>query len=572
MPDPRPDEIREQSFGTSLRGFRPEAVREYLDELAGRVAELISERDRLKDLADQTGKMDLKEEFDRIGAEVGEVLHAARTAADGMRTRAADDAAMLSAKAKAEAEVSVREATQAAEALRGDAWEAAEALLSQAMSERDRVREETERERLALIGRAERDAHRLVANARQEADETVRQAKMESERLVVQARSSHDEIIDQARSQAETAQERAAALERRRTELLGELESVRATVSRLESDIQEKREELEAVEAEREVDTVPPEPSNEPNTGWGDAIRVIPPSEFVEPNEIDATDVAEEVRTLRERAVEADADGDAGEDVNAGADEGSETEAEPEAPSGNGLDSLFASLRGNGDAGERPAKPDSPTSSAPPSDRPTPRRDVQPNKAPKNDVAEDPKLRSRTSADLLDVDALLLPITNRQLRDIKRQLTEAQNVALDGLRVEEGEWEPDRADLAKRLGGYLTIVSQESYAAGFAASERFSGTSPGRPKPTADELGDPVSEFTDALADALTDAVDTARQGGQGPRQLSATVSRIYRGWRTDEAERRVREVATGAFRAGLARALASADVDVEEILGRIPV
>jgi len=566
MPDPRPDEIREQSFGTSLRGFRPEAVREYLEDLAAQIGELIAERDRLKELADQTGKMDLKSEFDRIGAEVGEVLHAARTAADGIRTRAADDAAMLTAKVKAESEVTLRDASEQAETLRGDAWEASEALLSQAMSERDRVREETERERLALIGRAERDAHRLVANARQESDETVRQAKMESERLVVEARSRHDEIIDQARSQADTAQERAAALERRRTELLGELESVRATVTRLESDIQEKREELEAVEAEKEPGTAIPAAVAEPETGWGDAIRVIRPSEIEEPQEIDATDLAEEVRTLRDREATSESDSDSSLEATADPDTGTESDTEPP----NELDSLFASLRGSGEA----TKPDAetPTTAAKRDDPSTPKRPSKSKKAPKSEAKSDPKPRPQPTVDDVDVDALLLPITNRVLRDIKRQLTEAQNVALDGLRVEEGEWEPDRADLVDRLGGYLTIVSQESYGAGFAASEQYTGSSPGRPKPSADELGDPVSDFTDALADTLTDAVDTARQGGQGPRQLSATVSRIYRGWRTDEAERRVRDVANAAFRAGLGKALESTDVDAEEILQRIHV
>lgn len=564
MPDPRPDEIREQSFGTSLRGFRPEAVREYLDDLARQVDDLIQERDRLRELADQSGKMDLKSEFDRIGTEVGEVLHAARTAADGMRTRAADDAAMLSAKAKAESELLIREATQAAETLRGDAWEAAETLLSQSMSERDRVREETERERLALIGRAERDAHRLVANARQEADETVRQAKMESERLVVESRSRHDEIIDQARTQAETAQERAAALERRRTELLGELESVRSAVSRLESDIQEKREQLEAVEAEREVDDLPPPTPPEPDSSWGDAIRVIPPSEIEEQQELDATDVAEEVRTLRERS-----DPDPATDGEADA----ELESEPVPP--NELDSLFASLRGNGDAtasAEDPSGSETPSSATKRNDQSSPKRETQSKKASKKRADQSGTKPTQASKDDVDVDQTLLPITNRVLRDIKRQLTEAQNVALDGLRVAEGDWEPDRDDLVERLGGYLTVVSQESYAAGFAASERYSGSSPGRPKPTAEELGDPVTEFTDGLADTLTDAVDTARQGGQGPRQLSATVSRVYRGWRTDEAERRVREIAIGAFRAGLAKALGATEVDADEILQRIRV
>ena len=564
MPDPRPDEIRTQSFGTALRGFRPEDVRAFLDDLASRVQDLVDERDRLRELADQTGKMDLKSEFDRIGAEVGEVLHAARVAADGIRTRAADDAAMLATKAKAETELALRESEQQSQTLRGDAWEAAEQLLSQALSERDRVREETERERLAMIGRAERDAHRLVANARQESDEMVRQSKMESERLVVDARSRHDEIIEQARSQAETAQERAAALERRRSELLGELESVRAAVSRLETDIQEKREQLEAVEAERET---PPEPEPEETVGeWSDAVRLIRRGEEAEPEVVDATDLAEEVRTLRSREAEDDPEqaADTGGSVEEpGADE--EAASAPD-PKPDQIGSLFASLRGDDVA---PAIEDPPSEAAKRSDQSAPKKESKSKAATKPDKAAG---RPKQPTIDFDVDGVLLPITNRVLRDIKRQLTEAQNVALDGLRVQEGEWEPDRDDLVDRLGGYLIVVAQESYGAGFASSEEFSGASPGRPRPTDEELGDPATEFTGTLADTLTDAVDSGRQSGQGPRQLSATVSRVYRAWRTDEAERRVRAIAEQAFQAGLTKGLATTDVDAEEILRQILV
>ena len=344
-----------------------------------------------------------------------------------IRASSADDAAMLTTKAKAESEVAIRESEQQSQTLRGDAWEAAEQLLSQALSERDRVREETERERLATIGRAERDAHRLVANARQESDELVRQAKMESERLVVDARSRHDEIIDQARTQAETAQERAAALERRRTELLGELESVRATVSRLETDIQEKREELEAVEAEREAE---PESEPEESTGqWGDAIRLIRREDVMEPEVVDATDVAEEVRTLRSRDAATESDVEPTSGLEEQPEDPAEVAASVDEEKPDQIGSLFASLRGDEVV---PTAEGPPTEAAKRSDQATPKKETKPKPAPKPDK---PPSRPKQPTVDFDVDAVLLPITNRVLRDIKRQLTEAQNVALDGLRV-----------------------------------------------------------------------------------------------------------------------------------------
>jgi vacuolar-type H+-ATPase subunit E/Vma4 len=162
-----------------------------------------------------------------VGREVTSVLEAARAAAETMRDRAGADAARWRSEAMAEVEAMRKSARADAEAMRTDAWTTSSQLLEQVMAEVERTRAASERDSLAVMGEAEREAHRLTSTARREAEEVVRAAKMEAERLVTQAQADHDNIIATAHRQAEAAQERTRALEQRRQELMGELESLR---------------------------------------------------------------------------------------------------------------------------------------------------------------------------------------------------------------------------------------------------------------------------------------------------------------------------------------------------------
>ncbi len=96
-------------------------------------------------------------------------------------------------------------------------------------------------------------------------------------------------------------------------------------------------------------------------------------------------------------------------------------------------------------------------------------------------------------------------------------------------------------------------LQRDSFAAGF---ETAAGTDLAT-EPDTDREAAP--RFARALTEGVAAALSEAREAGQGPRQLAAGLSRVYRAWRTDEAERRVRDIGAGGFHQGLLQGLAAA-------------
>jgi hypothetical protein len=145
---------------------------------------------------------------------------------------------------------------------------------------------------------------------------------------------------------------------------------------------------------------------------------------------------------------------------------------------------------------------------------------------------------------------LLLPLTNQALRSVKRALTDAQNQALEQIRVTEGEWVPDARELESGFRSDLEVLVAESAEAGREAATEMGlsnvGNGPGDDVPDVGEIG------TD-LAQALRTSLQST---GEGSRERSAVASRIFRGWRTDEAERRIRTMALASYHGALRSAL----------------
>lgn len=136
-------------------------------------------------------------------------------------------------------------------------------------------------------------------------------------------------------------------------------------------------------------------------------------------------------------------------------------------------------------------------------------------------------------------DRLLLPITNDALRAIKRALTEAQNEALEQIRL--GRWDVTGDQLETLVHEDLVALSEEAALAGAEAATELGvtgGTS--QPPPVL-----PPPEMGQNLADALQSALGSA---GSGSRERQAAASRVFRGWRTDEAERRLRHLALSSY------------------------
>jgi hypothetical protein len=139
----------------------------------------------------------------------------------------------------------------------------------------------------------------------------------------------------------------------------------------------------------------------------------------------------------------------------------------------------------------------------------------------------------------------LLPVTNRALRGVKKAMTEVQNVALDSLRTDE-EWRPDEKSIAESVHAELVAVWSESFAAGHSVAEQMTGAKLRRP-PTPASNAD--RDFASALAGAISGVLDNA---GEGPRERQSAASRVFRVWRSDEAERRIRDIALKGYESGI--------------------
>jgi DivIVA domain-containing protein len=554
-----PDAIAQRSFRAALRGFDQSEVREFLAQLAESVAALAAERDQLAATTQVADTADLKQEIEVVSKEIHSVLEAARSAAETMRERAASESARWRSEAISEAEKTRREAEVDAEHLRTDAWTTSETLISQAQREADRIRGETEKESMRLVGEAEREAHRTLGAGRREAEEALRSARMEAEKLVLDARASHDEIIETANRKAEVAQERTRALEERRDELRRELDSVRAAIASVESELDERREALSFAEP-------PPEPQpSAPEDGgvWvpGETVRVVRPGHgesktgelgvISEPRpRPDPTPELrvlspEEVRSRQQPAVPS-----------------------PAAPPVDDLrDDLLGVIDEPADVVEVHEPDPAPEPEPAPVDEPEPVDSVEgifarlrePVVAVPLERPDAPAPLPEPSAPILTIDpfdvrdALLLPVSNRALRSVKRQLTEAQNEALEAIRLDENSWILDAAPLEAGLRPDLVVLAGESFAAGHAAAEQLTDTKLARPATPADPA---TGGFAAALSAELARALADGRAHDHGARELASDVSRVFRAWRTDESERRLRHMSQAAFHSGLVASL----------------
>lgn len=590
-----PDVIAQRSFRTTLRGFDQHEVRQFLADLSRQIEELVAERDRLAATMQAADTTELKDEIETVSREIHSVLEAARSAAETMRERAAAEAARWRSEAIAEAEQTRREAQADAEHLRTDAWATSENLLTQAQREAARIRAEAEKESMRLVGEAEREAHRTLGNSRREAEETLRSARMEAEKLVLDARASHDEIIESANRKAEIAQERTRALEARRDELRKELDSVRAAIAAVESELDERREALGL--------TPTPEPAPPGDTGehWvpGETVRVVRPGHpekrssepavvseprpRPEPTPELRVLTPEELRSRQSEpppgAAESDDSADpfdeyfsAGIEVEEVVEsrESKEPEQfepvdeldeidergkvpepeivdEPEVepvegpvaetrPTLDAVEGLFARLR------------------QPVETEPKTRRQASETAVEEAGARPGPAPAGAPTVDPFEVrDEILLPIANRALRNLKRQLTEQQNEALESIRIDYGAWEPNSDAIATALRPDLVVLAAESFGAGHRAAELLAEQQLPRPSVPADAND---GGFAEGLAADVTRVLGDARAHTHGARQVASEISRVFRAWRTDEAERRVRHLSFVAFNQGLAASL----------------
>jgi DivIVA domain-containing protein len=529
-----PDGLRQARFRSAFRGLDPSEVETTLNAVAGRLEQLEAEKAKLeKDLAEISGH-DLDDEFETVGREVTAILQSAREAADAMRQRASLEATRWRTEATEEAEATLKGAAADAEALRRDAWVTGSELLEHTARAAEKMRADAERDVLTVMGEAEREAHRLSSAARREAEDLLRNATMDAEKASADAVKRRDEIIDGANRQAAAAQERTRALEQRRDELLEELENVRSTLTRLEGSLEERREALDLAAAEpSSVRVVHPPADAKKQWELGETVRVVPPESETksEPGVALADEMSEQVARMRDEesppgptpAAPPEAEESRSVEEPPPVEEPAPSEQELE-PVGDDteVEALFASLRGGDEE-----------------------RQVVDNAAA-DEEADDEIDAEVEATDWIQVrEERLLPITNRALRGVKKAVTEVQNVALDGLRTDD-DWRPDEETVSAAVHAELTAVWSESFAAGHAVAEGMTGSKLKRPSTPASKAD---VAFAADLAEAVSHALDVA---GEGQRERQSAASRVFRVWRTDEAERRVRDIALEAYETGL--------------------
>ena len=100
--------------------------------------------------------------------------------------------------------------------------------------------------------------------------------------------------------------------------------------------------------------------------------------------------------------------------------------------------------------------------------------------------------------------------------------------------------------MVEALRADLVGLWTESFAAGHSVAEEMTDTKIKRP-------ATPASDATDDFATTLTEAVTKALESaGEGQHERQSAASKVFRVWRTDEAERRIRDLAIKGYERGI--------------------
>lgn len=583
-------EVRARSFGAAVRGFDRAEVAGYLEQVADYL-EALQQQLHQAGISEVASPADLAAEYAAVGEEVAAVLAEARTAADAMRSRAAAESARWRAETEEETRQMYADTASAVSDARESVWTAGTEMLGQVVAECELMVAQADELSLRIRSEAERDSTRMLTDSQREREAMLRVGRDEAERTVGAARKEADALMMGARHQTDVAHERVRALEERRAELMEELESTQKALLGIED------EPIAAVEEESED----PEPVGEveARTHWPEddgGVRIVAARRSVPVEPVDADALAAEVEALRERrpqattrptsrppepesvsppveetepepTVEPEAEvesvspplggspgegGEGGSSADVEPEPDTEPEPEPEIEEGpDPLAGLFDELRGgapvpltpttgNGEAKEEAVIAASPVATI--VEEPSTIEPAPASPAP-NDSLDPFALRDR----------LLLPVQNRALRLVKRRLVSAQNRALEELRL-DAEWVPGPDLVDGDISGVLVDLTTESAAAGFAAAGELLGrTDPPRPELDA---GDVTQEFIGAFIESAGLSLERSRAAGAGKRETASSLSRVFRAWRTDDAERRVRFLSRRAYHDGVLAAL----------------
>jgi len=569
------DEIRTHQFDVVRKGYDRTQVDTFLAKVATQFDALeslvtdISNRDVSLGIDDDEA---MAREMAAIGDEINTILEAARSAAEGMRTRATTHA-----------ESATSEAESQAYTAREGAWVEGSAMLDAATDDAQTMVTEAETDALRIRAEAEREAIRYTTDAKRMSEEAVGAAESEADGILTTARAESERLVRSANQSAEIAQERARALEDRRAELLVDLESTRSSIGELETEFEAKRQVLD--EPEPVIASEYGDRSHhDSDTG---SVRIVSASSVVPLRPVDADSFVAEVAELhrarpveesRQPSAEVEQPSAVSRQPSAEEEQPSAISHQPSAEEEPVSDSSLPQLAGGDVEGRDRGGIQKTDGSQLTVDRSQSEESRQPSAvshqeqeieedsvvvdAPVDSIgslfaqlregsqlSEEESSQSEEASSPLTVDssqsesgalpadgasdtqdaepgtdsASLIPVQNAALRSIKRQLVDLQNDALEHLRVDTA-WEPDEAFTDCFSEPFVELASSIA---------------------DSDDDGGAAAVFATDLYDAVSNAVVTTREAGSGDRAIAAATSKVFRTWRSDEAERRVVAVAS---------------------------
>jgi DivIVA domain-containing protein len=189
--DPLPEEVRDPSFGASVRGYDRRAVDRYVERVNGLIAEL---------QVSGSPPAAVRHALDRVGEQTSGILQRARETAEEITTSAREEAEETTARAKAEAQEIVARASAEAEAIRARAKEESEATIGHARLEAERCVRQSEEEAASVQEQAEARVRVLQAEIAAVSDE--RRILLDEVRRIA---ARLDELVAEAQPLSATA-------------------------------------------------------------------------------------------------------------------------------------------------------------------------------------------------------------------------------------------------------------------------------------------------------------------------------------------------------------------------------
>ena len=572
-----PERLDELSFSRSFFGYDPLEVRAFVSGMKDQVKRLEARHATLISGNGTLDDRDLAVVIDSAMGDISRLLEAARIAAKKIRERAEHDASDGLTVATDRARKLLASAESQAFALRKAAWETSTEVLESMKAEGVRMRAAAEHAALEIIGNGERKAHRKLAAARRDSENAIQMATVESERLLGLARANGQEIIRAADARAEETREQVSALEGRHRELLEEMEIFRSKLEGPSAQLEGAQTSTvrvihhgdDGAESNADLDLLRtavalPEDAvmvaRARPVGWADgtdSVRLVRIPTTKARLEVDALELADEVARLREEGAAAGTEepeqpGESAVPAHvrlvhtpAGASRTTSADREaaiagirggvPGSRTTDELAALFLQLRMK-DATTAKAPAEATTAKAP------------------------AEASAKKLSPLQRYDRMLLPVTNRALRAVKRQLIDVQREQVEALKEDPEEWRPERSSLASYLVHVLSVMEREAFERGHTAAAEMTYTRPGVLRGAPPTNGS--APFVSALFDDVAATVENARRAELSSQEVANSFSRVYRAWRTDEAERRLRFLAGRAYHSGLVKGLVEAGVD----------